>query len=104
MYCSAVWCTAADTRLKLLDGAVSGAQFLTVGVFEYDIAHRQSVSVLCMLYKSRCNPMHPLNDALLRPYEPVRVTRGALVTHRYAYAPTRCRTSQYRRTFVPLLI
>ena len=28
-YCSAVWCLAADTHLKLLDSAVSGARFLT---------------------------------------------------------------------------
>ena len=28
-YCSAVWCSAADTYLKLLDRAVSGAGFLT---------------------------------------------------------------------------
>ena len=32
--CSAVWCSAADTHLKLLNRAVSGAQFLTGGVFE----------------------------------------------------------------------
>ena len=34
-YCSAVWCSAADTHLKLLDRAISGAQFLlgTVLVF-----------------------------------------------------------------------
>ena len=31
-YCSAVWCCAADTHLKLLDRAVSGARFLTGGV------------------------------------------------------------------------
>ena len=30
-YCSAVWCSAADTHLKLLDRAVSGARFLTGG-------------------------------------------------------------------------
>ena len=30
-YCSAVWCSAADTHLKLLDRAVSGAHFLTGG-------------------------------------------------------------------------
>ena len=59
-YCSAVWCSAADTHLKLLDRAVSGARFLTGGVFECEIAHRRSVAVLCMLYKIRCNPMHPL--------------------------------------------
>ena len=28
-------------------------------------------------------------------------TRGALVAHRHSFAPPRCRTSQYRRTFVP---
>ena len=66
-YCSAVWCSAADTQLKLLDRAVSAAQFLTGGVFECDIAHRRSVTVLCMLYKIRCNPMHSLNDALPGP-------------------------------------
>ena len=48
--------------------------------------------------------MHPLNDALPGPYVPVRVTRGAPVAHRYTYAPPRCRTSQCRRTFVPLSV
>ena len=43
------------------------------------IAHSRFVAVLCMLYKIRCNPMHPLNDSLPGPYVPVRVTRGALV-------------------------
>ena len=58
-YCSAVWCSAADTHLKLLDRAVSGARFLTGvcnRVFECDIAYRRSVAVLCMFYKIRCNP------------------------------------------------
>ena len=81
-YCSVVWCSAADTHLKLLDHAVSGARFLSGGVSECDIAHRRSVAVLCMLYKIRCNPVNPLNSALPRPYVPVLVTRGALVAHR----------------------
>ena len=49
-YCSAVWCSAADTLHKLLDRAVSGARFLTGGVFKCDIDYRRSVAVLCMLY------------------------------------------------------
>ena len=57
-----------------------------------------------MLYKIRCNPMHPLSGALPGPYVPVRVTRGALVAHRSSYAPPRCKTSQYRRTFVPFSV
>ena len=103
-YCSAVWCSAADTHLKLLDRAVSGAQFLTGAMFECDISHRRSVAVLCMLYKIRCNPVHPLYGALPGPYVPPRATRGALVAHRYTYAPPRCRTSQYSRTFIPFSV
>ena len=66
-YCSAVWCSAADSHIKLLDRAVSGARFLTRGVFCGDTAHRRSVSVLCMLYKIRYKAMHPLNGALPGP-------------------------------------
>ena len=32
------------------------------------------------------------------------VTRGGLIAHRYTYAPPRCRTSQYLRTFIPLSV
>ena len=103
-YCSAVWCLAADTHLKLLDRAVSIARFLTGGVFECDIDRRRSVAVLCMLYKIGCNLMHPLNGALPGPYVPVRVTRGALVAHLYTYVQPHCRTSQYRRTFIALSV
>ena len=72
-YCSAVWCSAADTHLKLLYRVVSGAQFLTGGVFDSDITHRRSMAILLMLYKIRCNPVNPLNGALPGPYVPVRV-------------------------------
>ena len=62
---------------RLLDRVVSGASFLTGGVFECELAHCLSVAVLCMLYKFRCNLMYPLRGALPVPYVPVRVTRGA---------------------------
>ena len=110
-FCSAVWCSADDRHLKLLDREVSGARFLTGGVFECDISRRRSVAVLwCMFYKIRCNPVHPLNVALPGPYVPARVTRVALVAHRYVYAPPRCRTLQccrtlqYSRTFIPFSV
>ena len=88
-YCSTVWCPAADTHLKLLDHVVSGACYLAGGVPNCYLSHRRSVAVLCMLYKIRCNPMHPLYGALPVPYVPVRVTHGALIAHRYTYAPPR---------------
>ena len=59
-YCSAVWYSAADTHLKLLDRAVSGPRFLTGDVFECDIDHRRALAVLCMLYKIRCNKIRLL--------------------------------------------
>ena len=99
-YCFVVWCSAADTHLKLLDRVVSGASFLTGGVFECDLAHRRSVVVLCLLYKISCNSLYPLYGALPVQYVPVRVTRGAVVARRFTYAPPRCRTSQYTRTFI----
>ena len=104
-YCSAVWCSAADTRLKrikLQDRVVSGARFLTGCVFECNIVHRRSVAVLCVLCKIRCNPMHPLYGTLPVPYVPVRVTHSAPAGHKYTYSPSRCRTSQYRMTFIRL--
>ena len=54
-YCSAVWCSAADTHLKLLVRGVRGARFLTGVVFECGIARCRSVAVLCILYMIRCN-------------------------------------------------
>ena len=103
-YCSTVRCSPSDTHPRLLGRVVSGASFLTGGVFECDHAHRRSVSVLCMLYKIRCKPMHPLDGAIPVPYVPVRVTRGAVISHWYTYAPIRCRNSQYSRTFIPLSV
>ena len=83
---------------------VRSAGFLAGGVLECNLAHRQSVAELCMLFKIRSNPMHPLSGALPLPYLPVRVTRGALVAHRHLFMPPHCRTSQYRRSFVPLSV
>ena len=103
-YCTAVWCSAADTHLKLLDRVVSGACFLAGGVLNCNLSHHRSVAVLCMLYKIRCNPMHPLFGTLPVPYVPVRVRRGTLITRRYTYGPPHCRTSQYSRTFILLSV
>ena len=83
---------------------VSGACFLAGGVLNCNLSHCRSVAVLCMLYKIRCNPIHPLCGTLPVPYVPVRVTRDALIAYQYTYAPPRCRTSQYHRTFIPLSV
>ena len=77
-YCSAVWYSAADSHFKLLDRVVRSAIFLAGGVLEYNLAHCRSVAELCMLFKIRSNPMHPLSGALPLLYVPPHVTRGAL--------------------------
>ena len=66
--------------------------------------HRRFVAVLCMLYKIRCNKLHPIYGALPVLYVPVRVTCGAVIAHRYTYASPCCRTSQYSRTFIPFSV
>ena len=68
---------------------------------ECNNSHCRSVTVFCMLFKIRFNPVHPLNDTLSLLNAPALVTLGSLVTHRYTYAPPRCRTSQYKRTLLP---
>ena len=84
-YCSAVWISAADSHFKQLDSVVRSAGFLAGGVSECNLAHRRFIAELCMLFKIKINPMHPLSGALPLPYVPARVTRGALVAHRHSF-------------------
>ena len=48
-----MWCSAADSQLKLLNRVVSGVQhcFLAGGVLECNLAHRRPVAELCMLLR-----------------------------------------------------
>ena len=100
-YCSAVWCSAADCHLRLLDRVVSNANFLVGGTLRYDLGHRRSVAALCMLYKIWDNSNHPLNAVLPPVTQPARFTRGTRAQHRYAFGHIRCRTEQSRRSFLP---
>ena len=102
-YCTAVWCCAV-WYLKLLDRVVRSAGFLAGGVLDCNLANRRSVAELCMLFKIKSNSMHLLSSALPLPYVLAHVTRGALVAHRHSFAPPCYRTSQYRRSFVPLSV
>ena len=62
-YCSAVWCSSADTHHKLQDRVVNGARFLTGGVFECDIVHRWSVDsimyAMCAIMYDQVQPYAP---------------------------------------------
>ena len=52
-----------------------------------------------LLYKIRCNPIAPPVS-----YVWSRFILGALVAHRYTFAPSRYRTSQYTKTYISLLV
>ena len=70
-YCSAVWCSAADTHVIPLDRVVSGAHFLTVGVYELTLL----IVDLWQYYVWHIhNTMHTLYGDLPVPYVPVWVT------------------------------
>ena len=99
-----MWCSAADSHLKVVDRVVRSAGFLDGGVLECNLAHHRSVAELCMLFKIKSNPMPPLSGALPLLYVTPRVTHGALLAHRQSFAPLCYRTSQYRRCFVPLSV
>ena len=101
-YCPAVWCSAADTHLKLLDRAVSGALFLTVGVFECDIARRRSVAVLSMLIRSgitRCTLLMVLYLYRMCQCE-LHSVLCSCITSAYSCASS----LQYSRTFIPISV
>ena len=81
-----MWCSAADSHLKLLDRVVRITGFLAGGVLECNLAHH-TLAEFCMLYKIMSNPLHPLCSALPLPSVPARVTSGAFVAHRHSFEP-----------------
>ena len=50
------------------------------------------IALLCMLFKIKSNPMHPLNGTLPLPYVTAGVPLGAFVAYWHSFAPPPCRT------------
>ena len=48
------YCSAVDSYFKLLDRVVRSAGFLSGSVLEYNLTHRKSVVVLCVVFKIKC--------------------------------------------------
>ena len=99
-YCSAVWSSAADCHLRLLDRAFNSIKFL-LSDLDLDIGHRRDVGALCILYKILNNTGHPLHKFLPRFYQPARVTRYSESVNPMAFEICRHSTSQFIRTFLP---
>ena len=80
-YCSAVWSSAADSHLKLLDRVVKSAGFLAGGVLDCNLGHRRFIAELRTIFKIKNNP-NPILSLWLRgiriqpTFALVRVVRG----------------------------
>ena len=86
--------SAVDTHVKQLDSVVSFASFLNqLGVcLSVTLRIGKSVAVLSILNKIKCNPMHPLDSALLVPL--CQFGLHAVLCSHSGTAEPRCRTSQ----------
>ena len=80
-----VWCSAADSHLRLLDRNLNAIRFLILGI-SVDLWHPRSISSLCMLFKICRNPEHPLYSDLSGQFRPVWITRGALSFNNLAFS------------------
>ena len=99
-YCAPVWCSAADTHLKLLDRALNNIRFLLPNI-SLDLEHRRKVSGLSMLYKIFHNTDHPLNACLPAQFIPARRTRYTVRLNDYAFSEIHPATKQYKSSFLP---
>ena len=98
-YCSAVWCSAADTHLKLLDRAVSGAPFLTgvcLSVTLLIVDPWQSCVCLLRSGLTRCT--------LLMVIYLDRMCQCGLHEVPWSHIGTLMLTSQYSMTFIPISV
>ena len=98
-YFSTVWCSVADSHLKLLDAVVRGASFFSRRCFGLQscpsticgsvvrICYLRSRVTRCIFWAMHCS---------------CRICSGALVPNWQSFAPPHCRTSHYRRIFVLL--
>ena len=76
------------------------APVLAGGLLECNLSHLRSVAVLCILDKIRSNPMHPLCGHCCAFCSSAGYT-WCVGRSSVFLCTTFCRTSQYRKTFIP---
>ena len=99
-YCSAVWSSAADSHIRLLERAFNSVKFL-LSDLDLNIGHRRDVGALCILFKVVNDVHHPLHTFLPGFYQPARVTRYSETVNSMAFEIGRHSTSQFSRCFLP---
>ena len=98
-YCSPVWCSAADSHLRLLDRNLNAIRFLIQGL-SVDLWYPRSIRSFCMLFKICRNPKHPLYSDLPGWFCPACITRGSLSFSNLAFSVVRFKTTQFSRSFI----
>ena len=96
---------------KILMSDPSMARSKSVNYDFVSMSHFSTSGLISLIFSPRsCWPgpvpfsHHSLPNTLPVRFVPVRAASGALVAHRYTYAPPRCRISQYRRNLMPLSV
>ena len=104
-YCSPVWCSAADSHLKLLDRVMSSIKFMLPNI-NVDLCHRRKVSSLCLLHKIYYNNKHPLHSFLPDLAVFGRNTRFAAAANSLTFSRVRTDylSNQFNRSFLPATI
>ena len=83
-YCSPVWCSAADSYLRLLNRNLNAVRFHIPGR-SVALQHRLSINSLCMLFKICQNPKHPLWYDFYGLFRYTQITWGALTFNNPAF-------------------
>ena len=97
-YCSPVWCSAADSQPRLLDGNLN-IRFLIQGL-AVDLWYQHSISSLCMLFKIYHKPKHPFYSDLPGLFHPARITREDRGFNNFSLSVVRSNTTQFFRSLI----
>ena len=100
-YCSPVWGSAAECHLQLLERQVYWVARLCPDQSFLSLCHRRRVAGLSMLYKVNSNSNHCPFSELPSASTRVRQTWAAVAAHPLEFEVSRCRTSQFARSFLP---
>jgi len=74
------------------------------GFNNWQLQHRRDVSALCVFRRYIQDTGYPISQQLEVAAEPEITTRKTIQRHRKHLKETRCRTSQFSRTFIPSTI
>ena len=100
-HCSPVWWSAAECHIQLLERQVYLVARLCPDQNYLSLSRQHRLAWLSMLYKVNSNSNHCLFSELPSASTRIRHTRAAAAAHSLEFEVSRCRTSQFARSFLP---